>query len=187
MSLFGVRPSKDVTWLRVCQELAKQATCYRRGVGCVLLDARGHVLSTGWNGVAKGEAHCNQFVGLESVAKVDELKQAGYLTVRVDDRLLGWYPNACAGAKLPSGTGLSQCDAIHAEQNALTSCRLPYEVHTCYITHSPCNSCVKQLLSSTCKLVVFIEEYADQSAKNLWLKSGRRWEQMPAQELLRVR
>lgn len=37
---------------------ASRGTCIRRQVGCVLLDHRGHVLSTGYNGPAAGMQHC---------------------------------------------------------------------------------------------------------------------------------
>lgn len=177
MSVFK-RPSKDVTWLRIARDLAEQSTCLRRAVGCVLLDARGHVLSTGWNGVAAGEPHCNEFTELTLPEVRFKEAQGETNIIQVDDRVLGWFSNGCKGAKAPSGTQLESCGAIHAEQNAIASCRLPYEVHTCYVTHSPCNPCVKLLLSSTCQRVVFINEYADQSAKGLWLKNGRAWEQV---------
>lgn len=173
------RPPKDVTWLRVAHQLAQQSTCLRRGVGCVLLDSYGHVLSTGWNGVAAGEPHCNRFVEL-TLPEV-RAKEADGVTniVHIDDRMLGWFPHGCAGANSLSGTNLSQCDAIHAEQNAIQWCKEPTNIYTCYVTHSPCNSCTKLLLSSSCHRIVFIHEYADQSAKGLWLKNGRTWEQVP--------
>lgn len=38
--------------------LSRSRTCRRRGVGCVLTNSYGHVLSTGFNGVASGEVHC---------------------------------------------------------------------------------------------------------------------------------
>lgn len=36
----------------------RRATCARRQVGCVLLNERGHILATGYNGVAAGQPHC---------------------------------------------------------------------------------------------------------------------------------
>lgn len=38
--------------------VSRRATCHRRRVGCVLTNARGHVLATGYNGVASGMMHC---------------------------------------------------------------------------------------------------------------------------------
>lgn len=38
--------------------VAKRSTCARRAVGCVLTNSMGHVLATGYNGVARGRPHC---------------------------------------------------------------------------------------------------------------------------------
>jgi dCMP deaminase len=55
---FARKTMRDLVWLEVCCVIAKLATCPKRMVGCVLVNARGHVLSTGYNGVASGLAHC---------------------------------------------------------------------------------------------------------------------------------
>ena len=55
-----MRPSKDEYFLAMAQLIAERGTCARRKVGCVLVNARGHVLSTGYNGVASGFKHCNE-------------------------------------------------------------------------------------------------------------------------------
>ena len=52
------RPSTDAYFLLMSQMVASRATCPRRRVGCVFVDSRGHVLCTGYNGVASGEVHC---------------------------------------------------------------------------------------------------------------------------------
>ena len=49
---------KDRVWLRVAMDIAALGTCHRRKVGAVFLDAKGRVLSTGYNGVAPDEVHC---------------------------------------------------------------------------------------------------------------------------------
>lgn len=83
----------------------------------------------------------------------------------------------CAGAKLPSGTGLDMCQAIHAEQNALMFCMDVMKIDTCFVTASPCVTCVKMLMNTSCKHIVFAEEYPHEAAKQLWLKSAenRTW------------
>ena len=53
-----VRPSIEQTMLRVAAVLALRSTCTRRQVGCVLTDSLGRILSTGYNGVARGQPHC---------------------------------------------------------------------------------------------------------------------------------
>lgn len=49
---------KDQVWLSVAFDISRLGTCARRKVGAVFLDEKGHVLSTGYNGVAPDEPHC---------------------------------------------------------------------------------------------------------------------------------
>jgi dCMP deaminase len=154
-----VRPAKETTWLEVCQVIAKQSTCLRRSVGCVLVDSRGHVLSTGYNGVAPGRVHCNEEL---IVFDGNLLARAGAVPRGIKTR--AEHPNACKGAGSKPGEGLDLCEAIHAEQNALLQCRDPQAIDTCYVTHSPCVHCAKLLCCTSCRCVVFLEEYAHGAA-----------------------
>jgi len=54
------RPTEDQTNLEHAAVASKRSTCIRRSVGCVLVDENGHILSTGRNGVPKGQPHCNE-------------------------------------------------------------------------------------------------------------------------------
>lgn len=54
----GLRPDLDTYYLTLVKHAATRGTCARRKVGCVLVDVRGHVLSTGYNGVCHGAPHC---------------------------------------------------------------------------------------------------------------------------------
>lgn len=169
-----MRPSKDEMWLNICKELAKQTTCVRKGVGCVLLDVNGHVLSTGWNGVASGLPHCNEE---KYIRNPKLLKEDG--TLRIPEHWerneIAIYPHACEGAKYDSGEGLGKCQAIHAEQNALLQCSDIMKIHTCYTTSSPCaEQCIKLLLNTSCQRIVFLDEYS-KSGKDIWLAAGREW------------
>lgn len=120
----------------------------------MLLDRSGHVIATGYNGVASGLPHCNEYG--RHVSTKD-------------------YPNACAAADAPSGQSLDGCQAIHAEQNALLQCREVREIQTAYVTASPCMTCTKLLLNTGCKRIVYLEEYPHATAKDLWLSAGREW------------
>lgn len=151
-----MRPSRDEWAMKLALLTAQRATCCRRQVGCVLLNARGHVLATGYNGVAAGLPHCNYH---------DPYFETG-------------FPHACSGANSPSGTNLDGCQAIHAEQNAMLQCKDVYSIHTCYVTASPCMTCVKLLLNTSCERIVFVEEYPHSAARELWTGAGRAWEQL---------
>lgn len=74
----------------------------------------------------------------------------------------------CAGIHYSSGLGLDKCSAIHAEQNALLQCRDVRQIATAYITCSPCHTCTKLLMNTSCKKIIFYEPYTDQSPKDLW-------------------
>ena len=151
-----MRPSRDEWAMKLALMTAQRTTCCRRAVGCVLLNVRGHVLATGYNGVAAGLPHCNEH---------DPFFEVG-------------YPNACSGATAPSGTNLDGCQAIHAEQNALLQCKDVYSIHSCYVTASPCMTCIKLLLNTGCERIIFVEEYPHSAAKELWIGAGRAWEQL---------
>lgn len=81
----------------------------------------------------------------------------------------------CSGADAPSGQSLDLCKAIHAEQNALLQCRDVEQIHTAYVTASPCLTCVKLLLNTSCKRIIFSELYPHDEARILWQQTGRLW------------
>jgi dCMP deaminase len=149
-----MRPTRDQWGMQLAVVTAARTTCLRRAVGAVLVNDRGHVLATGYNGVAAGQPHCNMH---------DRFHETG-------------FPHACPGAHAPSGQNLDGCQAIHAEQNALLQCRDVYSIDTLYATASPCMTCVKLLLNTSCKRIVFQEEYPHIEAKSLWVSAGRAWE-----------
>lgn len=156
-----MRPTRDQWAVQLAQITAKRSTCYRRHVGCVLLNERGHVLATGHNGVATGLPHCNEDDGLLDVSF---------------DKLDNHFPFMCGGAHAPSGTNLDGCQAIHAEQNALLQCQDVYQIHTAYVTTSPCMTCTKLLLNTSCRRIVFVGDYPHSGeTKALWLAAGRKW------------
>jgi dCMP deaminase len=135
------RPSLDQLYLGIAELMATRGTCARRQVGCVLVDAKGRILSAGYNGVASGRPHC------------------------VD--------SPCPGAGLASGQGLDRCEALHAEQNAILLLADPWKVHTAYVTVSPCISCIKLLLGTSCQRIVCRKIYPHPEALEWWSQAGR--------------
>lgn len=138
-----MRPTKDEYFLNIAKVVATRSTCIRRKVGAVLVSHLGHIIGTGYNGVAEGMPHC-----------IDE---------------------PCEGSDAPSGKSLDMCLAIHAEQNALLQCHDVRSIDTIYCTASPCITCVKLLLNTSCKRIVFDEEYPHTESKHIWVKSNRLW------------
>lgn len=140
------RPTRDYVNMKITRAVSMRSTCARRKVGCVLINDKGHVLSTGYNGVAAGLPHC-----LEGIP--------------------------CKGANHESGKGLDECEALHAEQNALLQCKDVYEIDTCYTTTQPCIHCIKLLLNTSCKRIVYLDAYPHEHAERLWHDAGRALEQ----------
>lgn len=79
----------------------------------------------------------------------------------------------CPGARHPSGQGLDDCEAIHAEQNAIVLLHDPWAVHTAYVTVSPCLSCIKLLLGTSCQRIICREFYPHAKALQWWHEAGR--------------
>ena len=134
------RLEADEANIAMALTLSARSTCFRRAVGCVLVDRYGIVIGTGYNGVPRGEPHC-----------IGEFK--------------------CSGAYDASGTNLDGCNATHAEINAITMCKSPMEIDTCYTTTTPCMQCVKMLMNTTCKQIIYLNKYPHLEAENLWLTS----------------
>jgi dCMP deaminase len=157
-----MRPSRDQIYIDVASVIARRSTCFRRSVGCVLVDKEGVILSTGYNGVATGRPHCNEEV------------EGGY-SKEWELQAIKGYPNKCPGADSPSGANLDACQALHAEQNAIIRLPDPRRLYTAYCTSSPCISCIKLFLGTSCQRIVFLQEYPHPTAKEWWLASGREW------------
>lgn len=169
-----VRPSRHEWALQMAELTATRGTCLRRQVGAVFLNKRGHVIATGYNGVAVGQPHCN----------AGEIQGTDYGPedehgVSAPRKLIVVYPNSCEAARAASGTQLDGCGAIHAEQNALLQCGNVYKIHAAYVTASPCVTCTKLLLNTSCQEIWFREAYPQPAAEKLWLSSGRSWRQLP--------
>lgn len=153
------RPSRDETGLQLAAVWARRGTCLRRKVGCVLTDAAGNQLASGYNGRARGLPHCDAITTTRELAFGENFTLA--------DRR-----HACPGTTAPSGQALDACEAIHAEANALLRCQDVTAIETAYVTHSPCVHCVKLLMNTSCARIVFAEPYAhDAAARTLWLVS----------------
>ena len=138
----GNRLDADEAFIATAVLLSLRGTCPRARVGCVLVDAKGYILATGYNGVPRGQSHC--------------------LDV------------PCPGAADRPGER-ELCEATHAEANALLRCGNVERVATCYVTRAPCPPCVRLLLNTACKRVVFLEVHSRvEEARALWLGKHHR-------------
>ena len=78
----------------------------------------------------------------------------------------------CPGNHTISGKNLDLCRAIHAEQNAMLQCGNVHTIKTAYLTHSPCITCIKMFLNTSCEEIVFDQDYPHKESKVLWEGGG---------------
>lgn len=99
------------------------------------------------------------------------------------------FKSPCSGANAKSGERLDECMAIHAEANALLQCSDVHEIYTAYCTTAPCIHCVKLLSNTSCKKIIFLDNYPHSSVSawewtnNDGVPSDRIWYRMPEQRL----
>ena len=148
-----MRPTKHDYFRQMAELVASRSTCFRRSVGCVLVDAKDRVLATGYNGVVSGAKHC-----------ADAATEVTTSAAR--------WPHRCVGAMAPSGVNIDACQAVHAEQNAIVQCGDTQKIAAAYVTTFPCSSCTKLLLNTSCQTIYYVEPYPN-DGKDLWVKSGR--------------
>lgn len=83
----------------------------------------------------------------------------------------GW--THCRNGAMPCE---AHCHATHAESNALLSSYAPPQfIHACYVTHSPCVACLKQLVQTGCREIHYVEPTEElEHARNFWTRDPRK-------------
>jgi len=152
-----IRLTWDEYFMKMAFLAAERSTCRRHHVGAIIVKER-QVVSTGYNGAARGTKDC-----LELGCLRDELK-------------------------IPSGERQEICRAIHAEQNAIIqAARHGSNIFggTLYCTHSPCTICAKMIVNAGIKRIVICDEYPDMLnlAKELFQETGMTFEKLPMPDM----
>ena len=134
------RISWDDYFMNIAHLVAKRSSCMRRKVGAVIVKDN-QILATGYNGAPKGTKDC-----LETGLCLREL------------------------LKVPSGERHELCKAVHAEANAIIQCAV--NGNSCkgakiYVTTSPCNMCLKQLVNAGITEIIACEPYNDDMSAEL--------------------
>ena len=138
------RPSWDEYFIKMAALVAERSTCLRHNIGAVIVRNK-RVLTTGYNGAAKGMQDC-----LTLGCRKDELN-------------------------IPSGIGSEECRAIHAEQNAIIQAALHginIEGSTLYCTTIPCRMCAKEIVNAGIKEVITYSNYEGAKGSEEFLEKG---------------
>jgi len=126
------RISKDEYFMNIAKEVSKRSTCTRRQIGAIIVSDSGEIRSTGYNGNPRGLPHCEEMGGC------------------IRDQM-----------KIPSGTRMETCTAVHAEQNALIQAGMNSRGGTMYSTIVPCPICARMIINAQIRRVVYSGDYSD--------------------------
>ena len=144
--IIDTRPSWDAYFLQLAKDVSLRSNCSRRKVGAVIVKDN-HIVATGYNGTPAKTTNCFN----------------------------GGCPRSNSDHK--TGEKLDECLCVHAEQNAICQAAKhgnAIDGGCIYVTCSPCLTCLKLIINSGIRKVVFGEwyrEFNDQE-KNLIRESG---------------
>ena len=136
------RPSWDVYFSKIAQDISLRSTCIRQKIGAVIVNEKHEIVATGYNGVVRGAPHC---IDIGCVKDENNIK---------------------------SGTGHEICPAVHAEQNALIQAGRQSLNCTLYVNAFPCKICARMIVNAGIKRVVTSGEYTDREGLEILKNAG---------------
>lgn len=96
-------------------------------------------------------------------------RQVGCILVSKDHKILGsGYNGAPTGIEHCTDNGFclkdrfndpEVCPSAHAEQNAILNSYMLERLFYCYCTCSPCIACVRMLLNTNCRVIIFRDDH----------------------------
>jgi dCMP deaminase len=128
------RPSWEEYFISIAKLTSERSNCIRRKVGCIIVNDN-RIISLGYNGTPSGLKNCYEG-GCQ--------RCNGYVKA--------------PGKNLGPGKNLELCLCLHAEE--LFASKSDLNGATIYITLLPCVGCMKKIIQSKIKKVVYIEKYS---------------------------
>ena len=138
------RPSWDEYFMQIAILVSSRSTCLRRKVGAIIVKDK-RILTTGYNGVPRGLAHC---------------EEVGCLREKMG---------------IPSGKNQELCRGLHAEQNAIIQAALhgiSIQNSYLYCTEQPCITCAKMIINAGIIKILYLNTYPDELARTLLKEAG---------------
>jgi len=125
------RISKDEYYMTLAKTVSSRSTCIRRQYGAIIVSKGDHILSTGYNGAARGELHCLN-LGCER------------------ERL-----------KVPKGERYELCVSVHAEANAIIQAArggASIDGAKLYVNGAPCKMCWRLIKNAGIAEVIYLND-----------------------------
>jgi len=105
----------DLYFIKIAKEVAQNSKCLSRKIGAVLVRDKS-IISTGYNGPARGNTHCNDRLA-KFYSELDNIPDYMAENPVLNKLFKTQCPRKALDYK--SGQGLHLCQAGHAERNAL--------------------------------------------------------------------
>lgn len=140
-----MRQAWEEYFMSIAHLVSRRSTCLRRQVGAVAVSPDNRILGTGYNGNLPGAPHCLDLGCLRQELGV------------------------------PSGQRQEICRAQHAEANICNFAArhgVALEGATMYVTTQPCSTCVKAMVTSGIKRVIYDQGYPDEFSSLLAQEAG---------------
>lgn len=163
---------KEKIYMDTARLWAENSKCARLHVGACLVNKDGRVVGCSYNGTVSGAVNCSDvFLSnpQEDDYKIDVRQLSPYAAQQVVgpsvDPDLAKDPLPCSYEDWRAAHHrFSELFEVHAEANcvanvAKSGCVTPLSECTMYVSHSPCNSCLKLLAANGVKKVVYNKEY----------------------------
>ncbi|KAI0530037.1 cytidine deaminase-like protein [Xylaria digitata] len=157
-----LRPSWDSYFMALASLAARRCNCMKRAVGCVLVDSKRRVISTGYNGTPRNLTNCME----------------------------GGCPR-CNSGDVTSGVSLATCLCLHAEENALLEAGRERirDGSVLYCNTCPCLTCSIKIVQVGISEVVYNQGYSmDGETARVFLSAGVKLRQFspPADGLIHL-
>ncbi|KAI0114499.1 cytidine deaminase-like protein [Nemania sp. FL0031] len=157
-----LRPSWDKYFMALASLAARRCNCMKRAVGCVLVDSKRRVISTGYNGTPRNMVNCME----------------------------GGCPR-CNSGDATSGVSLATCLCLHAEENALLEAGRERirDGSVLYCNTCPCLTCSIKIVQVGISEVVYSQGYSmDSETAKVFLIAGVKLRQFspPADGLIHL-
>jgi len=127
------RPSWDIYFMKIAEDVSTRSTCIRRQVGAVIVKDK-RMLTTGYNGAPTGISHCTEQNCLRTIYKVPS----------------GERHELCRGLHA------EQNAVIQAAYHGVS-----IKGAKIYITTQPCSICTKMLINSGIETFIYRSPYND--------------------------
>lgn len=148
----------DEYYLNICKGVGQNSKCHSRQIGSILVKDK-IIISTGYNGPARGIQPCNaRFLNDPVLIKESNLEPMDYKLQ--DAHRFKICPRKFLGYK--SGEGLEWCPAVHAEKNCLLAAArmgIATKGATLYIDAnvSSCTQCFSGAVNAGIAEIVVVE------------------------------